>query len=180
MIEKRIYTPINYINRENTSPIIFLAGPIQGATNWQQEAIETIHAIKPDIQIANPRREYLPGEFDYNKQVDWEKYHLHHAGRYGAIMFWLARETEHDCTRAFAQTTRWEVSEWKKNHEFYGTKLVVGIEEGYTGARYTRRRFAQDCPDVPVFDSLEETAIRATVEASRPPVRPQSTRPVRW
>lgn len=93
----------------------------------------------------------------YNEQVDWETYHLRKAGENGVVLFWLAKEHEHKCERAYAQTTRFELSEWKMRHERDGAKLVVGIEEGFTGAKYLVRRFTQDCPDVPLCSTLEET-----------------------
>ena len=41
-------------------------------------------------------------------------------------------------------------------HEYEGAKLTIGIEEGFGNARYIRRRFSQDVPDVKIADSLEE------------------------
>jgi hypothetical protein len=101
----------------------------------------------------------------YNEQVDWETYHLRKAGENGAILFWLAKESEHRCDRAYAQTSRGELFEWKKEHEYKGANLVVGIEEEFTGARYIRRRFSQDCPDVPICSTLKETCKKAIEQA---------------
>jgi hypothetical protein len=96
----------------------------------------------------------------YNEQVDWETYHLRRAARDGAIMFWLAGEAEHNCRRAYAQTSRFELGEWKMRHERDGVKLIVGIDDGFTNRRYITRRLEQDCPCVPICSSLEETCIR--------------------
>ena len=41
-------------------------------------------------------------------------------------------------------------------HEYEGAKLTIGIEEAFGNARYIRRRFSQDAPDVKIVDSLEE------------------------
>ena len=81
-------------------------------------------------------------------------------------MFWLAKEFEHNCKRAYAQTTRFELAEWKMRHEYEGAKLVVGVEEGFTGAKYIKRRFPQDCPEVPLCSTLEETC-REAVKLAR-------------
>lgn len=148
------------------APVIFLAGPIQGAHSWQEEAIEIIHSLDSNICIANPRRQNIEikGDFTtgmYNEQVDWETFHLRKAGENGCVMFWLAKESSHDCSRAYAQTTRFELAEWKARHEFLKANLVIGIEDGFTGAKYIRRRFMQDCPEVPICDSLEETCEQA-------------------
>lgn len=147
-------------------PVIFLAGPIQGA-NWHNLAIPLLHQLAPEIHIASPRREYLDGEFVYEAQVDWETHFLRRAARQGVIMFWLAREIHHTCERAYAQTTRFELGEWKTRHEVSGCQLVIGIEAGFTNARYIRHRFAQDCPTVPICSSLEETC-RCTIEKILP------------
>jgi len=142
-------------------PVVFLAGPIQGASDWQAEAVRLLGAIAPHLNVANPRRDYLPGDFVYDAQVDWETRHLRRAAADGVILFWLAREAVHDCGRAYAQTTRFELAEWKVRHERDGVKLVVGIEDGFTGAKYIRRRLTQDCRRVPVCATLEETCRRA-------------------
>ncbi len=142
---------------EIRGPLIFLAGPIQGAEHWQNDAIKLIHSKRPGINIASPRRDYIDGEFVHEKQVDWETHYLREAGKNGVILFWLSRERHHNHERPFAQISRFEIAEWKVRHERDGAKLVVGIEEGFTGARYLRRRFSQDCPDVPILESLDQT-----------------------
>ncbi|MBI4854122.1 MAG: hypothetical protein HY819_20185 [Acidobacteria bacterium] len=72
-------------------------------------------------------------------------------------MFWLAKEITHTCDRAYAQTTRFELGEWKARYDQGKIKLVLGIEEGFSNSRYIRRRFSQDCPSVKICSSLEET-----------------------
>ncbi len=154
----------NYIDLKD-KPIIFLAGPIQGTFDWQSIAASYLSKKILSGYIASPRRSIkFQGEFKtdmYNKQVDWETHHLRHAGSYGVILFWLAKESEHDCKRAYAQTTRFELAEWKVLHKYNNAKIVIGIEEGFTGAKYIRRRFNQDCPDVVVCSTLEETCNQA-------------------
>lgn len=160
----KIITPPNYLKKIDRL-VIFLAGPIQGAQKWQEKAIQIISNIAPEIYIANPRRDvHLDKDFSiemYNQQVDWETFHLRKAGEKGAILFWLAKEATHLCERAYAQTSRFELGEWKTKHEKDGINLVVGIEEGFTGAKYIRRRIAQDCPKVLICSTLEETCKEA-------------------
>lgn len=137
-----------------SGPVIFLAGPIQGATDWQAEAIRYLAVKSASIHIASPRREYLPGEFDYAAQVNWETHNLRRAAVSGVILFWLARESVSISGRAYAQTTCFELAEWKVRYERDNIRMVVGIEEGFSGARYIRQRFNQDCPRLPIVDSL--------------------------
>jgi hypothetical protein len=160
----RLYVPPVYCSNV-TEPLLFLAGPIQGAYDWQKTAIEYLLSKGSHIHIASPRRDFdLHTDFTdamYNEQVDWETFHLRRAAKNGVIMFWLAREFKHNCERAYAQTSRVELGEWKVLHERDNVNLVVGIEDGFTGAKYIRRRFSQDCPTVPICSSLEETCDKA-------------------
>lgn len=153
-------------------PYVFLAGPIQfGGQAWQERAIALLH--DGDFCIANPRRPGFEALSDkgHAEQVDWETDMLRRAGDTGVVLFWLAAERHHRCDRAHAQTTRFELAEWKERHRVDGARLVVGIEEGFTGARYIRRRFTQDCPRVPLASSLEEACahvLRLMSETARP------------
>src|SRR4051794_6081840 len=100
--------------REVTGPVVFLAGPIQGTPPWQTPATALLHAAAPNLHIASPRRPAFD-DLDttgYNARVDWETHHLRRAASNGVILFWLAREEDHRCDRAYAQTTRFELGEW--------------------------------------------------------------------
>ena len=148
-------------------PLIFLAGPIQGARNWQADAIKILEGLVPFTKIANPRREYVDGTFRYEAQVDWETHHLWLAGQNGVILFWLEREETHDPKRAYAQTTRVEFGEWMVKHQKDGARLVVGIDEGFSGAKYFRHRLGNECPKVKICSSLEEACRAAAAELQR-------------
>lgn len=154
MAERLLLQPPEIV--ETDGPVIFLAGPIQGAPDWQSEAASAIHDIDPSIVVASPRRDYPEGTFVYEKQVDWETHFLRAAGRIGVVGFWLATQTVETPGRAYAQTSRFELAEWKIRHEYEGIKLTVGIEEGFGNARYIRRRFNQDCPGVKIAGDLQE------------------------
>jgi len=137
-------------------PLIFLAGPIQGAEDWHKTAIDLIAEENSFLDIASPRGDYSKREFDYDKQVDWETYHLNLAAKSGAILFWLTKEKEHMCDRAYAQTTRFELGEWVTKYRFNKKiRLFIGIEDGFTGERYLRRRIKQDCPEIILHPTLE-------------------------
>lgn len=156
----KIILPPQYENLEGS--LIFLAGPIQGTWDWQSVAIQYIQKLNHELNIASPRRNDASWKFNYNEQVDWETAHLNRAAKEGVILFWMAKETEHDCGRAYAQTTRFEFAEWKTKYQFdKSIKLAVGIEDKYTGAKYIQRRVSQDCPEIIICNSLEETCGRA-------------------
>ena len=144
-------------------PLVFLAGPIQGAPDWQSEAIRWFQEHAPNWNVASPRRQYPPDKFEYAAQVDWETHYLRRAAANGAILFWLPPPVVEVKGRSYAQTTRFELAEWKVRHERDGVNLVVGLDDAFTGARYIRHRFGQDCPRVPIVPTLEE-ACQAAVE----------------
>ncbi|MDF3130116.1 nucleoside 2-deoxyribosyltransferase domain-containing protein [Kiritimatiellaeota bacterium B1221] len=146
---------------EFTHPVIFLAGPIQGAPDWHTEAIDWFQKHAADLTIATPKRIHFDQKVSYEEQVDWETRYLNQAALTGVVLFWLAREQNHSCERPFAQTTRFELGEWKAKHEQTGCSMVLGIDEGFSNTRYFHRRFGQDCPKVPICQTLEETCAKA-------------------
>lgn len=151
-------------------PLIFLGGPIQGSRDWQSQAIEIIHANLSEVLIANPRRDYLDGKFIYEDQVNWETYYLRQAGEKrqgqgGVILFYLAKEMEVVPGRAYAQTSRFEIGEWITWHRFQKAELVVGIESGFSGARYIRQRLGE-YPEIQIQTSLEGTCLEAVKRIS--------------
>ncbi len=152
-------------------PLIFLGGPIQGAPDWQKQAIAFISAEAPDIDIASPRRPTVTeGEFaedEYMKQVNWEHEHLAMAAMRGVTLFWLAAEAEHVPGRSYAQTTRFELGEAVTAHRYGGTSVVVGIEKGFTNARYLRFTIGKKAPSIPLCDTLEDTCRQAIALAHR-------------
>ncbi len=149
-------------------PLIFLGGPIQGAPDWQKEAIAII-AAAPDVDVASPRRPAVVkgdfGEDEYLKQVNWEHDHLAIAAKRGVIMFWLAAEAEHVPGRSYAQTTRFELGEAVTVHRYAGARVVVGIEDGFTNARYLRMTIGKKAPAIPICDTLQDACRQAVALA---------------
>ena len=159
---KQTYIPPDYISKNEKRPLIFLAGPIRGSIDWQTQAKDILLRLSDQICIASPRRKIVtdfevdfPAE-TYHEQVDWETYHLNRAAKNGVILFWLAKETNHGCERPYAQTTRFELAEWKTKHDFTGCKVAVGIEQGFTPERYIHHRLKTESPGIPVCTDLED------------------------
>jgi len=149
--------------QEITGPIVFLAGPIQGAPDWQAKAITYFQSHAPDLHLASPRKEYLEGTFNYAQQVDWESHYLKQAADHGVVLFYLAKEAIEVPGRAYAQTSRFELGEWTTKHQWWGSKLVIGIEEGFSNARYIKRRLSQDAPNISILANLADTC-QAAIE----------------
>ena len=163
MIEQ-FFPPVNAVIDGGPHQVfLFLAGPIQGAADWQAEAYQHLDRLwKPlngVLMVCNPRRSDDTWQFQFDQQVDWETHHLQLAAKQGILLFWLAKENVHICERAFAQTTRFELGEWfSKAPE----SVVIGMEEGFTGAKYIRHRML----GTKIYASLVE-ACEAVVKKAR-------------
>lgn len=145
---------------ETEEKTIFLAGPIQGASDWHTRAINFLNEHRSDktFKIASPKKKYEKGTFDLEKQIDWESFHLKQASTNGLIIFWLDNEVEHNPERAYAQTSRFELAEWlNKNLIDDNVKVLVGIDTEFSGADYIIDRIESDykCIDN-IYDNLED------------------------
>lgn len=164
-----IILPPYYPKNPDTKPVIFLAGPIQGAPSWHEKAIRRILKRGVDCHIACPKKgiveEYNPRNCDMDNgpysQYDWETSFLNKAADNGVILFWLAKEETHFCKRSYGQTTRYELAEWKERMIRGEATIVLGIEEGWTGERYIRHRLDRELPDLEVHSTLGGTVKEA-------------------
>jgi len=136
------HQPPNY-DYPQGKPLVFLGGPIQGASDWQHQAIENFQSIPnqkylDELHVANPRRSELDrSKFDYGEQVTWEKQHLVQARENGAIIFWFAArnyDLAYDDSRAYAQTSRIEFGRALGWYDYREFDLFLGIEDGYKGS----------------------------------------------
>ena len=168
MSSKVIYPPHGSIEKPR---IVFLAGPIQGAPDWQSKAIELLSDT--GAVIANPRAP-APFHGDYNGQVDWELKYLSHAAygkpSSGVILFWLAKPDPNEVQppgRAYAQTSRFELGEWVGRSKGWTVPyFVLGIEPGFSNERYLRRRIGHLWPDIEIPSTLEGTVALAKMHLS--------------
>ena len=169
-MHERLITPPYYPDLSEIdlwNKLIFLGGPVQGADDWQMEAYQTIHQLYPNVWVASPRRLELPQDKYSPKksyqQDHWETFWLNKVRQLdGVALFWLAKEVNHICRRTFAQTTRDELAKFRtlKNLNRF-QRLVVGIEDGFSGASYQRRKLRQETPDVIIHRSLERACSEA-------------------
>jgi len=137
----------------NEDVIVFLAGPIQGAPEWQEEFIEKIQKEFKDIKlnkniiITSPRRLEKDESFNYDDQVNWESYYLNKASKQGVIVFWMPKEKEKVDGRSYAQTTRFEIGEWWANGQnIKDFEIVVGAEKEFDGLKYITKKFTDTYP----------------------------------
>lgn len=164
-----IIIPKTYTKVE--TPIIFLAGPIRGAPNWQDQAIQIILEQQPDLTIATPRRgirdeisqHILQGNENYfPRQRAWERHYLDLASRTGAILFWLPGETEHNCQKSYGAMTRIELGQWMANYRHDKTiKICFGTDGQFSEIDTIEYDLQLDAPDKKVHRTLEETCAEA-------------------
>lgn len=146
-----LITPISpekdYLNKK----IVFLAGPIKGAPDWQSQAIKDLSDL--DIYIANPRREH-PENFNHDLQIAWESKYLALAD---VIMFWIPQKETDVAGRDYAQTTRFELSEWaaKTHYNSHYKKIVVGIDDAFFGKSYIANRLFSE--NITVYNNYADT-----------------------
>lgn len=146
-----VITPQSPEKDYSDKKIVFLAGPIKGAPDWQSQAIKDLADL--DIYVANPRRENARN-FDLDLQVDWESKFL---ALSDVIMFWIPKKDIDIAGRDYAQTTRFELSEWaaKTHYNREYKKIVVGIDDAFFGKSYIVKRLAAE--KVSVCNDYAET-----------------------
>jgi len=165
------FKPPSLFELDDSAAVYFLAGPIQGAPDWQTQAFGFIDQHHPHSQVvvANPRKEHVSGDFDYEAQASWEDKGRALAAVSGGLLFWLAKQDynlPYEEGRAYAQTTRFEFGEaigWKAIMP--RVRITLGIEPGYTGSEryylHQARRFG-----IPIVNDLKQ----ACVELVRPTI----------
>lgn len=156
-MEQRVILPRTYMPKIE-KPLIFLAGPIRGAPDWQEEAIQRIITNNREVIIANPRwdaRGYVKGmsirgdENHFKRQRQWEKYYLEIAAKTGCVMFWLAN--------APGYMTRLELGllmgEYKINRS---PRFCVGGDPRFLDIETIRYDLIEDTRKI-IYSSLAET-----------------------
>ena len=134
---------------------VFLAGPIQGAPDWQS-SIEELPEIE-GVTFLSPRRKNNPkgsedstnvfSDKDYAEQVEWETKGLRYCD---LVLFWIPSPIVDVPGRAYAQTTRFELGE----NLARGKNIILGVSEDIPGRRYFLRK-ASDYNQGPVLPTLE-------------------------
>lgn len=152
----RIIRPLEYTRQ--IWPAVFLAGPILGVDDWQSYAIDYMKNLS---NVICPRRLDFTC-FDLEEQVNWEQFYLTQIledRKKGVVMFWCPIEQYHDCKNPYAKQTRFEFGEAVFGIKYLGSKVVVGIENGFAGEKEFRIIFKKY--DVNIQSTLEDTCDEA-------------------
>lgn len=179
----RLILPNTFVeNSKIDYPLFFLAGPVRGGGNWQENCCLAIARRNPSFFAAVPCRWqkgdnlfcYRENGTDngFTRQTDWEHYYLNLASersveRKGCIIFWLpAEDQEHprDDGHPYARDTYGELGRWGRNAALTGARLIVGAEQLFWGLSVIKENLKLDFKlktEFPVCDTLEETAAQA-------------------
>ena len=146
-----LITPVSPERDYSNKKIVFLAGPIKGAPDWQSQAIKDLADL--DVYIANPRRENVMN-FNLDLQINWESRFLALAD---VIMFWIPQKETDITGRDYAQTSRFELAEWMAKTHYNHTRkqVVIGIDDAFFGKSYIVKRLKTE--NVPVYSTYTET-----------------------
>lgn len=160
-------------------PLVFLAGPVQGAPDWQSDMAEKLLRSGFEMNIASPRRTDMDdpairAAFDreaQHAQIDWELRHIHQAIKFGVLVINFAAQDpslEYPAGRAYAQTTRFETGAAILGQEFFeGTaNIAVRIDPLYRGGNDTYTRYIAARNHIPVV--ADEGALISEVLARLP------------
>lgn len=161
MTEKRLILPKTYV-KDIDKPLIFLAGPIRDAKDWQETAYNYITSNNEEIIIANPRWDAskrmwdtaLEGEMNYfPRQRAWERHYLYIASKKGAVLFWLEN--------APGLMTRLELGQLMFQYKSdNSTRFCVGGHNKFSDID-TIKDDLQVYTGKKIYDSLEETCDEA-------------------
>jgi hypothetical protein len=165
-----VIIPKDFIS-EIHNPLIFLAGPIRSAPNWQDDVIEILFGLEPSLTIVSPRRGVrenlqkflLKGDAThFHRQRAWERYYLSYAAHHGAILFWLPTEEVHDCNKVYGAMTRLELGQWMTNYRHDPTvRFCVGSDGGFPELNTIEYDLQLDAPNHKIYVNLEETCQKA-------------------
>lgn len=160
---ERLMTPPKWTGVDESLPVVFIAGPIQGAPDYQTPLAHRLIDAHPNLFVASPRRLEVDEKFNYDEQVFWEQANLGRAAFHGVSAFWLAAQ-DHSLTyepnRAYAQTTRFEFGQViGRKTENPSIKIQIGIDPEYGASgggseRYFRYLARQ--ADLLIHSSLDD------------------------
>jgi hypothetical protein len=166
----KLIIPKTYV-LELRAPLIFLAGPVLSAPNWQDEAVKILSKHESGLIIVSPRRgirneisKYvISGDENYfPRQRAWERHYLDIASTKGAILFWLPGEEKHDCNKVYGSTTRLELGEWITNYKHDNSiRFCIGSDGNFPDLKIIKYDLSLDAPYKKIINTLEETCVEA-------------------
>jgi len=173
--------PKNYVETKQT-PVIYLAGPIRSAPNWQDLTARTILEKNLELIVASPRREqdengqkqYILSEkyllkgnlTKFKRQREWEREYMELAAEKGTLLFWLPKEENHSCEKAYGKITAFELGIWLQNYlQNPNLNIVLGTDGEFSEIRTILYDYETDAPQLPIYADLNTTIKNAIKKA---------------
>ena len=122
---------------------IFLAGPITGAPDWQQDMTHELIKLNQDdlhaTLICNPRRDTYDAGFSFDYQVHWDQLHIQNCN---IILFYIPKPIDSKFKDRYAKTTMYELAEMLHTHKYKNpnNKIVIAIHPEYSMFDYVKER----------------------------------------
>jgi hypothetical protein len=176
-----IILPKTFVEKESiVSPLFFLAGPVRGGRNWQEQCCLEIEKTISNFSVVVPTRwqtqdklfKYSVSGADnvFKRQTDWEYLYLSltlemSKSHKGCIIFWLPeRDPKH--LGEYGRDTRGELGRWGSRAISEGGHIVIGAEAAFPGVDVIQRNLELDLKmktgqEFPIYQTLRETARRA-------------------
>jgi hypothetical protein len=161
----KVILPNTYV--ENIKfPLIFLAGPIRGAPDWQSKAIEILLAKNSNLFIASPRGRLKENIFQYiasgkqdyfPRQRAWERHYIDIASKKGGLMFWLPEQATDIGKKPYASMSRIELGEAiGRYREDNTTRFCAGCPGNFQDLDAIEDDLMAYAPRL-IYDTLEKT-----------------------
>ena len=154
-----------------SNKVIFLAGPIRDAPQWQVEAFKLLQKYNFDGYVAAPVRSleinlpFMVSNELFPRQLKWEQYYLKRASIKGCILFWLPLRKTFKFKKAYARDTFGELGEWRGRSMCSNCNIVIGGEDEFDGFDMIKRNYQAHSPSMKFYNSLEDT-IKAAIKKS--------------
>jgi hypothetical protein len=149
----QVFQPPQTIDMTGGLPVLYLAGTIDPAVNWQATAIA---ALRPSpVLIANPRRERPnPAQDDSVVAARWRERHLIIAD---VALFWFVGD-DPDPMSLVELGSQLDAT----------TGLAIGAAPNWPRREALAARLRSEMPELTLFDSLDATIARAAELIAEP------------
>lgn len=177
--------PLGFSEYEPDIPVFFLAGPVQGATDWHTVFCEELRKQmgEREFYVAIPksyrkspldclvrRHQMCPTVF-WDSQNAWERHYMEVASKNGCLIFWLPvedKECPRDDGNPYAITTLGEIGRWEANYMHdRSVKIVVGAETRFKGLRTIHENFLAFDYRFPIYETMSQTVAAAVTVATQ-------------
>lgn len=154
---------------------IYLGGPIRGASEWRQNAVDLFCQHKkstfcpvimsPETTIRSSSPQIVLVGRSRRVNVEFEREWMRLAATYGALIFWLPAENnaEPRPDGDYARDTRYELGEWVARCHIASVtpaaqpvRLYIGMESGFPGSGVLEKNIRASLGgNFPIYRKLE-------------------------